>query len=240
MEETEKNRCHSESKTTDDSELVTTWVGKVDLSSTKIIKLPELKKSQLLLTWLNLSGNLLRCKIDWLIHLKRLKWLDVSHNMITLLAETCGSIGTLEHLNVSHNQLQDLPEWVLQLEKVEYLNLGFNPLSRDSLFHQHVQHMANWKNIKICYLQNMDLSAIPECLRNAHSLKELYMGNISSSVAVCPSKPIGANCLWSIHPDSLPTSLEVLECSHVQLAILACNWNNMVNLIHLKVQGNVN
>lgn len=239
MEEAENKRRYSETKATD-SEVVTTWVEKVDFSSTKIIKLPELKKNQLLITWLNLSGNLLGCKIDWLIHLKRLKWLDLSHNMITLLAETCGSIGTLEHFNVSHNQLKDLPEWVLELEKVEYLNLGFNPLSRDSLFHQHVQHIAHWKNIKICYLQNMDLSTIPNCLRNAHSLKELYMGNPSSPFAVCSSKPIGANCLWSIHHDSLPSSLEVLECSHVQLAILACNWNKMVNLIHLKVQGNVN
>lgn len=49
------------------------WETTVDWRRRSLTQLPDLKRNQWLITTLDLSGNLLEGRIDWLIHLKRLK-----------------------------------------------------------------------------------------------------------------------------------------------------------------------
>ena len=207
---------------------------KIDLKQKCLTSVPQYCQEYQFCTYLNLSGNNLEGGIDLLIQLKRLEFLDVSHNKLTHIADVCGSILTLKYLNFSYNLLKTLPEWILHLEKVKYLNLSFNPLEK--VFNVHL-NKAKWKSIQICHLENIDLTSIPDCLQHANNLKELYLGNATTEC----NKPFiyESNSICKL-PLSLPSSVERMDFSHVNLPNFEFNWKLLSNLKELKARGNVN
>lgn len=209
------------------------WILKIDWKQKSLTSVPQFRPEYQFCTTLNLSGNNLEGGIEWLNHLKRLEFLDLSHNKFTHVADVCGSALTLEHVNLSHNLLKDLPEWILLLEKVKILNLGYNPLGKTS--HGHLKK-AKWKSIEICYLENLNLVSIPDCLECASNLKELYLGNARDDF----NKPYiyESNSIWKM--PTLPSSISKLDISNVYLANLEYNWKHLANLKELKARGNVN
>lgn len=215
------------------NELSEKWILDIDLRGKNLASLPKFLPNYQFVTSLNLSRNNLADEIDWLIHLKRLKKLDLSHNKIKKIADVCGSALSLEYIDVSFNLLEDLPEWVLFSEKVRTLNLGFNPLNKSN---NDYLKKAKWKSIEICHLENLNLSSLPPCLHLAKNLRELYLGRAHSKSQM-PVRYMD-NTIWQF-PDNLPSSLTLLDVSHVKLYNFECEWRNLVNLQVLKATGSV-
>ena len=206
------------------------WILDVDLSRTSLAELPKLQNNYQFCTKLNLSGNNLKGSVTWLLNLKRLQWIDLSHNDLTELSDVCASISNLLHLNVSHNNLSQLPEWIWFLEKIVELNLSYNPISRASQFHYKV---AKWKKIQVCNLENTNLVLVPESLKSAPELRELYVGNGLSTSSFDHT----FNNLW-IFPEPLPPGLCSLDVSNVCLPNMETNWKSLHQLRQFRASTN--
>ena len=207
----------------------------IDLSRTSLSQLPDFQNNFQFCTTLNLSRNNLRGSIPWLANLKRLKWMDLSHNSLTGLSDVCGSISTLLYLNISHNNLTQLPDWILYLDKVTELNLSYNSIPIAFQLHFKV---AVWAKIQVCNLENTNLAIVPECLRSAPKLRELYVGNgASTSVVSMTMMSSTSNKLWRFS-EPLPPSLCLLEVSNLMLANLETNWKSLIHLKELRASAN--
>lgn len=203
-------------------------VNRTDLQFALIPRSPSSPPNHVLYTHLNLSASNLEA-FESLSTLERLKVLDISKNCIKILPDICKSMRTLTYVDVSHNSLSKFPEWILQLENAKTIKLGHNPIIKT--FHSHLMR-ANWKMVEVCYLENLNLCSIPECLLNSRYLQHFAFGSATQD------KNCESNHLWTI-PKRLPVSITGLDLSCIKLSSLDHNWQAHSKLKRIIVEGNV-
>ncbi|KAI2579560.1 PH domain and leucine rich repeat protein phosphatase 2 [Homo sapiens] len=154
-----------------------------------------------LLTFLDLSRNLLECVPDWACEAKKIEVLDVSYNLLTEVPVRILSSLSLRKLMLGHNHVQNLPTLVEHIP-LEVLDLQHNALTRlpDTLFSKALNKLNKLEQLEELNLSGNKLKTIPTTIANCKRLHTLVAH--SNNISIFP---------------------EILQLPQIQFVDLSCN-----------------
>lgn len=143
----------------------------LNLQDNQISEIPEDFKDFINLRYLNISCNQLKLLPVTISNLKNLKTLILQKNQISAIQCSFAQMA-LEYLDLSYNQLVHLPE----LNKKSLIHLKLNNNQFETLPESVTDESCQLKKL---YLQNNQLTNIPENIENLKKLRELNCYNNS-------------------------------------------------------------
>uniref|UniRef100_A0A8D2L199 Leucine rich repeats and calponin homology domain containing 2 n=1 Tax=Varanus komodoensis TaxID=61221 RepID=A0A8D2L199_VARKO len=182
-----------------------------------IKSIPEAIRNLQMLTYLNISRNLLSTLPKYLFDLP-LKVLVVSNNKLVSIPEEIGKLRDLMELDVSCNEIQVLPQQIGKLQSLKELNLRRNNL------HMLPDELGDLPLVKLDFSCNK-VTEIPICYRKLRQLQVIILDNnpmqmppaqicLKGKVHIFKFLSIQACLRMDKKPDSLDLpSLGFLHCS---------------------------
>uniref|UniRef100_A0A674KER7 Leucine rich repeats and calponin homology domain containing 2 n=1 Tax=Terrapene triunguis TaxID=2587831 RepID=A0A674KER7_9SAUR len=134
-----------------------------------IKSIPETIKNLQMLTYLNISRNLLATLPKYLFDLP-LKVLVVSNNKLVSLPEDIGKLRDLMELDISCNEIQVLPQQIGKLQSLRELNIRRNNL------HVLPDELGDLPLVKLDFSCNK-ITEIPVCYRKLRHLQVIILDN---------------------------------------------------------------
>uniref|UniRef100_G1MUC2 Leucine rich repeats and calponin homology domain containing 2 n=1 Tax=Meleagris gallopavo TaxID=9103 RepID=G1MUC2_MELGA len=134
-----------------------------------IKSIPESIKNLQMLTYLNISRNLLSTLPKYLFDLP-LKVLVVSNNKLVSIPEEIGKLRDLMELDISCNELQVLPQQIGKLQSLRELNIRRNNL------HMLPDELGDLPLVKLDFSCNK-ITEIPICYRKLRHLQVIVLDN---------------------------------------------------------------
>ncbi|XP_048718983.1 leucine-rich repeat and calponin homology domain-containing protein 2 isoform X8 [Caretta caretta] len=134
-----------------------------------IKSIPEAIKNLQMLTYLNISRNLLATLPKYLFDLP-LKVLVVSNNKLVSIPEEIGKLRDLMELDISCNEIQVLPQQIGKLQSLRELNIRRNNL------HVLPDELGDLPLVKLDFSCNK-ITEIPICYRKLRHLQVIILDN---------------------------------------------------------------
>ena len=170
------------------------YLEKLDLSDTKIEKLPEWMRRLTNLQELDFSGikikelpewigKLTSLQVldlrdtnieklpEWIGELTNLEWLDLSGTKIEELPESIGKLTNLKILDLSRAKIEELPESIGKLINLNELNLS------DKKIEELPESIGKLTNLKRLYLSSTKIERLPESIGKLTNLKSLDLSD---------------------------------------------------------------
>uniref|UniRef100_A0A4X2LB60 Leucine rich repeats and calponin homology domain containing 2 n=1 Tax=Vombatus ursinus TaxID=29139 RepID=A0A4X2LB60_VOMUR len=168
--------------------------------------IPETIKNLQMLTYLNISRNLLSTLPKYLFDLP-LKVLVVSNNKLVSIPEEIGKLKDLMELDISCNEIQVLPQQIGKLHSLRELNIRRNNL------HMLPDELGDLPLVKLDFSCNK-VTEIPVCYRKLRHLQVIILDNnpmqippaqicLKGKVHIFKFLNIRACCRIGKKPDSL-------------------------------------
>jgi Leucine-rich repeat (LRR) protein len=219
-------------------------LSRLDLSRTKLKKVPSIRKNRKLqellltdnelevlkishrsgsLTKLDVRYNQLR-KINGSIKkLKNLETLFANFNSISKVDKGMGKLTQLKYLSFYQNKLKKIPDALFHLKSLANIDLYYNQI--ETLDNRAKQ----WQNLSVLHLANNNVTQLSEALGEIKSLKEIYVYNnritqLPESISkLTDLRVLRANDNYlSIFPRQLLrcTQLDYLDLSHNRISTI--------------------
>ena len=168
------------------------YLEKLDLSDTKIEKLPEWMRRLTNLQELDFSGIKIKELPEWIGKLTSLQVLDLRDTNIEKLPEWIGELTNLQRLYLSRINIGKLPKWIGKLTSLQVLDLRdtnikelpewigkLTNLKRLYLSRTKIEELSEWigklANLERLYLSGTNIEKLPESIGKLTNLKRLYL-----------------------------------------------------------------
>jgi Leucine-rich repeat (LRR) protein len=187
--------------------------GFIDLSSLKLIEIPEILQEVEDLFWLDLSSNSLSDLPDWFYDLDNILFLDLSRNNFSQFPIRLLTMKSIIKIDFSYNDLSNLENWKFDKSKLKILILENCRLKK---FPRFVKGLKNLVNLSI---KNNFLRKIPDCVNELTNIKTLnYENNYLTNIPVI-------------------NNLNVLECLNLNKNKISNITNDLINCQNLEQLG---
>ena len=170
------------------------YLEKLDLSDTKIEKLPEWMRRLTNLQELDFSGIKIKELPEWIGKLTSLQVLDLRDTNIEKLPEWIGELTNLQRLYLSRINIGKLPKWIGKLTSLQVLDLRdanieklpewigkLTNLKRLYLSRTKIEELSEWigklANLERLYLSGTNIEKLPESIGKLTNLKRLYLSS---------------------------------------------------------------
>ncbi|MHB9148176.1 MAG: leucine-rich repeat domain-containing protein [Candidatus Amoebophilus sp.] len=143
----------------------------LDLSSNKLLSIPDsiIKLSNI--NYLNLSWNHISTLLYEISNLKELRNLYLPHNKIEILHFRKDDFKQLATLDLTYNQIKQIPEEIGNLNNLQTLKLSHNQIKHVSAA------IGNCTKLKILDLSHNKIQVLPNEIGEFSNLQELILSN---------------------------------------------------------------